>query len=196
MTPLRQRFVDDLRLRNYAARTIEAYVARVVRFSRHFGRSPDVLGPEEIRAFQLHLLERKVSRSQFNQTVCALRFLYGTTLGRREQSATHSFWQTAQAIAVRAESRGSGIAVPGGAARARLRALANHLRLRPAPRRGAQLANQRHRQCPHGAAHPRGPRPLCAPNVAQGQKTSATSAAPHPPHRENPHRHKKCLRHA
>jgi site-specific recombinase XerD len=77
--------VDDLRLRNYAARTIEAYVAGVVRLARHFGRSPDMVGPEEIRAFQLHLLERKVSWSQFNQTVCALRFLYGTTLGRPEQ---------------------------------------------------------------------------------------------------------------
>lgn len=85
MTPLRQRFVDDLRLRNYAPRTIDAYVSGVVRFARHFGRSPELLGPEEIRAFQLHLLERKVSWSLFNQTVCALRFLYGTTLGRAEQ---------------------------------------------------------------------------------------------------------------
>ena len=85
MTPLRQRFVDDLRLRNYAARTIEAYVAGVVKLARHFGRSPELLGPEDIRAFQLHLVERKASWSQFNQAVCALRFLYGTTLGRREQ---------------------------------------------------------------------------------------------------------------
>jgi site-specific recombinase XerD len=85
MTPLRQRFLDDLRLRNYSPRTLEAYVAGVARFARHFGRSPDQLGPEEVRAFQLHLLERKASWSQFNQTVCALRFLYGTTLGRPEQ---------------------------------------------------------------------------------------------------------------
>jgi len=85
MTPLRQRFIDDLRLRNYAARTIETYVGRVVAFAKHFGRSPDLLGPEEVRAFQLHLLERRVSWSSFNQAVCALRFLYGTTLGRPEQ---------------------------------------------------------------------------------------------------------------
>ena len=85
MTPLRQRFVDDLRLRNYAARTIEAYVAGVVKLARHFGRSPELLGAEDIRAFQLHLVERKASWSQFNQAVCALRFLYGTTLGRPEQ---------------------------------------------------------------------------------------------------------------
>jgi integrase/recombinase XerD len=85
MTPLRKRFIDDLRLRNYAARTIETYVGRVVAFAKHFGRSPDLLGPEEVRTFQLHLLERRVSWSSFNQAVCALRFLYGTTLGRPEQ---------------------------------------------------------------------------------------------------------------
>lgn len=85
MTPLRQRYVDDLRLRNKAARTIEAYVGRVAQFARHFGRSPEELGPEEVRAFQLHLIERQVSWSTFNQTVCALRFLYGTTLRRTEQ---------------------------------------------------------------------------------------------------------------
>ena len=85
MTPLRQRFIDDLRLRNYAARTIETYVGRIVAFAQHFGRSPDLLGPEHVREFQLHLLQRRVSWSSFNQAVCALRFLYGTTLGRPEQ---------------------------------------------------------------------------------------------------------------
>src|SRR5262245_30178346 len=85
MTPLRQRFIDDLRLRNYAARTIDTYVGRVACFPKHFGRSPELLGPEEVRAFQLHLLEQRVSWSSFNQAVCALRFLYGTTLGRPEQ---------------------------------------------------------------------------------------------------------------
>jgi integrase/recombinase XerD len=85
MTPLRQRFIDDLRLRNYARRTIDTYVSQVVRFAKHFGRSPELLGPEEVRTFQLHLLQRRVSWSTFNQAVCALRFLYGTTLSRPEQ---------------------------------------------------------------------------------------------------------------
>lgn len=85
MTPLRQRFIDDLRLRNYAQRTIETYVSRVACFARHFGRSPEALGAEQVRAFQLHLLQQRVSWSSFNQAVCALRFLYGTTLGRAEQ---------------------------------------------------------------------------------------------------------------
>jgi site-specific recombinase XerD len=81
MTPLRQRFLDDLQLRNYSPRTQETYLSHIVRFSRHFGRSPARLGPEEIRAYQLHLLhERHVSWSVFNQAVCALRFLYRVTL--------------------------------------------------------------------------------------------------------------------
>lgn len=84
MTPLRQRFVDDLRLRNYAPRTIQAYVAGVARLANHFGRAPDQLGPEELRTFQLHLLATGVSWSLFNQSVCAWKLFYGQTLGRPE----------------------------------------------------------------------------------------------------------------
>jgi site-specific recombinase XerD len=81
MTPLRQRFVHDLQLRNYSPRTVETYVRHVVHFADHFGRSPDQLGAEEIRLYQLHLLqERHASWSLFNQAVCALRFLYRQTL--------------------------------------------------------------------------------------------------------------------
>ena len=84
LSPLRRRFIDDMRVRNLSPRTIETYVVRVVLFSRHFDRSPEVLGPEHVRAYQQHLLARKVSWSQFNQAVCALRFLYNVTLGRPE----------------------------------------------------------------------------------------------------------------
>jgi integrase/recombinase XerD len=82
MTPLRQRYVDDLRLRNKSPRTIETYVLRVAQFAKHFGRSPENLGPKQLRAYQQHLLARQVSWSMFNQSVCALRFLYNVTLGQ------------------------------------------------------------------------------------------------------------------
>ena len=82
MTPLRQRMIEDLRLRNRSPRTIEAYVAGVAKLAVFHGRSPEQLGPEEIRAFLVHLQERRVSWSQYNQAVCGLRFLYGVTLGR------------------------------------------------------------------------------------------------------------------
>lgn len=80
MTPLRQRFLDELRRRNYSPRTAQAYLAGVVRFAKHFGRSPDLLGTEDLREFQLHLIDKGTSWSQFNQIVCALRFLYNHVL--------------------------------------------------------------------------------------------------------------------
>ena len=83
MTPLRQRMIDDLLLRNRSPRTVDAYVEQVARFARYFGRSPEHLGPDEIRQYQVYLVqERQVSWSNFNQAVCALRFL-PASVGRR-----------------------------------------------------------------------------------------------------------------
>jgi len=85
MTPLRQRMIDDLRLRNYAPKTITVYTAAVEKFARFCGQTPDRLGAEHVRRWQLHLLdERHVSWSAFNIAVSALRFLYGVTLGRAD----------------------------------------------------------------------------------------------------------------
>jgi hypothetical protein len=55
MTPLRQRMLEDMQIRNLAASTQRAYVEHVSRFARHFGRSPAVLGPEDIRAYLVYL---------------------------------------------------------------------------------------------------------------------------------------------
>ena len=83
MTPLRQRMIEDMRIRNLSPRTITCYVRQVARFAEHFGRSPQRLGPEEIRAYQHYLVdERRVSESRLVQTVAALRFLYQISLGR------------------------------------------------------------------------------------------------------------------
>lgn len=82
MTPLRRRMIEDLQIRGYSPNTIRAYVTRVAGFAKHFGKSPDVLGPEEIRAYQLYLVTQKMSWSTFNVTVCALRFLYEVTLAK------------------------------------------------------------------------------------------------------------------
>jgi len=76
--------IEDMQLRNLSSETIKGYVGYVAQFARHFGRSPAVLTPEHAREYQLHLLRRKVSWSTFNQSVCALRFFYGTTLGRKD----------------------------------------------------------------------------------------------------------------
>jgi integrase/recombinase XerD len=85
MTPLRQRLLEELQRRNYAPKTIASYVLQVAQFARHFGRSPDQLGADAIRAWQLHLLQVKhASWSAYNQASCALRFFYGTCLGQTD----------------------------------------------------------------------------------------------------------------
>src|SRR5262249_15287513 len=82
-TPLRQRMIQDMKVRNLAPLTQTCYVERVARFAKYFGRSPELLGPEEIRGYQVYLVEQKhASWAVLNQTVCALRFLYCVTLGR------------------------------------------------------------------------------------------------------------------
>jgi integrase/recombinase XerD len=84
MTALRQRMLEDLRIRNYAPSTVECYIRSVAAFAKHFNKSPENLGPEEIRAWQLYLLnEKKVKLATYIQAVCELRFFYRHTLNRR-----------------------------------------------------------------------------------------------------------------
>ena len=84
MTPLKQRMLDDLRIRNYAPSTVECYTRSVAEFAKHFNKSPEHLGPEEIRKWQLYLRnEKKVKLSSYIQAICGLRFLYRNTLNRK-----------------------------------------------------------------------------------------------------------------
>lgn len=81
MTPLRQRMLEDMQIRNLSPATQYAYIGQVARYARHFGKCPSLLGPQEIRDYQIHLLKKhQVSTSLMSQVVAALRFLYGTTL--------------------------------------------------------------------------------------------------------------------
>ena len=85
MSELRRKMLTDLRIRNYAERTQEAYIARVAEMARDLGRSPDALSGEEVREYLRYLKEeRGVSRSWFAQVAGALRFLYRETLNRPE----------------------------------------------------------------------------------------------------------------
>ena len=77
MNPYIQRMVGDMQVRNFSDSTIDAYTWHVDKFCQYFGKPADQLGPEEIRTFQLYLVnEKKASWSSFNQAVCGLRFLY------------------------------------------------------------------------------------------------------------------------
>ncbi len=80
MSPLRRRMIEDMTVRNLSPATQRSYVHAVAKFGRFFGRSPDKLSLEDVRTFQVHLVAGGMSWPALNQTVCALRFLYGVTL--------------------------------------------------------------------------------------------------------------------
>ena len=81
MTSLRQRMLHDLRIRGRSENTQRAYILQIKKFAEHFKQSPEKLGLDEIRAYQIYLIEqRRASRSQLVQFVAAARFLYTVTL--------------------------------------------------------------------------------------------------------------------
>jgi integrase/recombinase XerD len=81
ISPLRRRMIDDMTIRNLSPATQRSYIQAVAKLSRYFGRAPDTIGLDEVRDFQVHLVAQGVSWGALNQTVCALRFFYGVTLG-------------------------------------------------------------------------------------------------------------------
>jgi integrase/recombinase XerD len=83
MSPLRRRMIDDMQIRNLTANTQRAYVAQVVRLADYFRKSPDLLGPAELRTYLIHLTqERRLAASSIIVAVSALRFFYTVTLKR------------------------------------------------------------------------------------------------------------------
>lgn len=81
MTPIRERMTEDMQVRNLALNTQMSYVQQVSLFARHFNKSPEELGPEDIRAYQVYLTnERKLAPGSILIAVAALRFLYKVSL--------------------------------------------------------------------------------------------------------------------
>jgi integrase/recombinase XerD len=82
VSPLRQRMIDDMTIRNMTPGTQKGYIRAVKNFSLFFARSPDKLTFDDVRKYHLHLASRKLEAQTINQIICALRFFYGTTLGK------------------------------------------------------------------------------------------------------------------
>jgi putative transposase/integrase-like protein len=83
VTPLRKLMLEELQRRNYSQTTVTAYVKTVEDFAQHFHRAPDQLGPDEIRTYQLYLLnERKQCVRTIRNHIAALRFFFCKTLKR------------------------------------------------------------------------------------------------------------------
>ena len=113
ISPLRRRMIEDMTVRNLSPATQRSYLSAVSKFSRYFGRSPDHLGLEDVRAFQVHLVATGISWPALNQIVCALRFFYGVTLGHDTIPERIAYAREPQQAAGCAERR-RGRALPGG----------------------------------------------------------------------------------
>src|SRR5438105_221777 len=87
ISPLRQRMIDDMTMRNLSANTQETYIRSVAQFSAFHRRSPDKLGGEHVRDFHLHLVSRGLVANSIAVKMAALRFFYGTTLRRPDIAA-------------------------------------------------------------------------------------------------------------
>jgi integrase/recombinase XerD len=86
VSPLRQRMIDDMTIRNMSLNTQKAYIRAVKNFGIYFRKSPDKLSFEDVRKYQLHLFSRGLGAQATNQIMCGLRFFYSTTLGMSQVS--------------------------------------------------------------------------------------------------------------
>jgi site-specific recombinase XerD len=84
MSPLRQRMIEDMRMRKLSPKTQTAYIRCVVNFTRFLGCSPDTASAEDLRGYQLHLVNEGSSRPTINTTITGLRFFFEVTLDRGE----------------------------------------------------------------------------------------------------------------
>ena len=90
VSPLRQRMIEDMTLRKLAPKTQSKYIRAVVNFTRFLGRSPDTATAEDLRRYQLHLVDSGMSNIMLNATITALRFFFAVTLDRPEAMAKMS----------------------------------------------------------------------------------------------------------
>src|SRR4051794_37087021 len=149
MNPLRRRMIEDVQVRNLSPVTQRCYVHAVAKFARHFNRSPDRLGLEEVRAYQIHLTMTGISWAGFNVAVCALRFLYGVTLGRTAMVERIPYARKPQQLPVILSADEIVGFFCGGAEPEVSHRADDSLRPRSAGLRSRAAAGRRYRQPPH-----------------------------------------------
>ena len=90
LTPLRQRMIDDMRMRKLSTKTQSSYIRIVKRFASFLGRSPDTASIEDLRRYQLYLVDHGISPISLNATLTGLKFLFETTLDHSELTKMHA----------------------------------------------------------------------------------------------------------
>ena len=153
MGALRDRMIEEMKLRNFSAATQKTYVYAVTRLVKYHGKAPDQLSKEEIRAFLVHLIvERKLSPNGLTGYCSGLRFFYNETLRWDEKQAVHS---TAQAIVTSGgglQCRGNRTSDPRGP-RSQAACANDRLLGWTASQRVSQSQDQRHRSGAHDASY-------------------------------------------
>ena len=91
VTPLRQRMMEDMRIRGMGDKAQKAHIRAIKDFAAFLGRPPDTATPENLRAYQLHMSGTGVTPSTFNARIVALRFFFGMTCGREEMKRYMQF---------------------------------------------------------------------------------------------------------
>ena len=91
MTPLRERMIEDMRIRGMGDKAQKAHIRAIKDFAGFLKRSPDTATPDDLRAYQLHMADTEVTPPTFNARIMALRFLFGTTCGREEMKRYMQF---------------------------------------------------------------------------------------------------------
>jgi len=84
ISPLRQRMIEDMRMRKFGEKTQLDYVRAVRKFAQYLGRSPDTASVEDLRNYQLHLVDKGTSPASLNSAISGLKFFFTTTLDRPE----------------------------------------------------------------------------------------------------------------
>lgn len=87
VSPLRQRMIDDMRMRKLSPKTQASYIRVVKRFARFLGRSPDTASAEDLRRYQLYLVDSGISAISLNANLTGLKFLFDNTLDHPELMA-------------------------------------------------------------------------------------------------------------
>ena len=98
MSPLRRRMIEDMTIRNLSRATQRSYLHVVSKFSQYFGRSPDRLGLEDVRAYQVHLASKGLAWGSLNQVVCAALLLWRDAWAGDDPRADHLYSRRASCL--------------------------------------------------------------------------------------------------
>ena len=107
VSPLRQRMIEEMRMRQLAPKTRDAYIRAVLHFTRFLGRSPDTATAEDLRRYQLHCVDQGISAITLNATITGLKFFFEATLGQPELMAKMHPVRMSAHLADHLKSRGS-----------------------------------------------------------------------------------------